>query len=210
MENNLLTISSVPSETINDNQMQIVARWKDTEKRPISPANRVRAVILPASLWSADASVTTVTDKAVRSFLLDAVADLAKEYLSAICEDSSWQRTQINEDAFTLASLLTWNAERAAAAGRLNGDDIKRWLTSSVTIASVADKHGDAIAKALGEQFVKLASPNHGLTPERADKLLTSLWNPDDADSNIGFKVQQRLTAISKKNREADVLASIL
>lgn len=207
---NLINISSVPAESTTDQQLQVVARWKDTDKRPVSPANRCRAVILPATIWSADASVTAVTDKAVRSFLLDAVADLAKEYLSAIVEDSGWQRTTVNEDAFTLTSLLNWNAERAAAAGRLNGDDIKKWLAASVTIANAATKHGDAIAKALGEQFVKLASPNHGLSPERAEKLLATLWAADDADSNIGYKVQQRLTAISKKNETADILGAIL
>jgi hypothetical protein len=141
----------------------------------------------------------------------DAIADLAKDYLSTIVEESNWIRTQVPQESFTLASLLAWNAERAALSGRLNGEEIKKWIAESVTINTIAFKHGAEIAKALGEQFVKLASPNHGLTPEKASKILANLWNAEDANSNTGLRVQLRLDAISKKNADsANVLDSIL
>jgi hypothetical protein len=205
----LVTISSVVADKLADNTLQVVARWKDTDKRPIAAANRVRAVVLPATIWTAD--LATIADNSLRLFVLDAVGDLAKDYLSTIVEDSNWMRTQVPQESFTLAALLAWNSERAALSGRLNGEEIKKWIAESVTIATVATKHGAEIAKALGEQFVKLASPNHGLTPEKAGKILANIWQADDANNNTGLRVQLRLDAISKKTADAaNMLDSIL
>jgi hypothetical protein len=49
------------------------------------------------------------------------------------------------------------------------------------------------------------------LTPEKAAKVLSSLWQSEDTDTTTGLRVQMRLTAISKKNETgANVLDSIL
>ncbi len=210
---NLLNISSVPAETIKDSELQIICRWKDTDKRPIAAANRVRAVILPSTIWKGDASVATVStsNAQLALFILDATYDLAVSYLRAIVEDSNWQRAQVNADAFTLSNLLQWNADQAAINGRLNGDEIKKWVESSATVKHVATLHGDKVGKAIGDQFVKLASPNHGLTPEKAGKLLETLWQKEDADSTTGLRVQLKLSAIrDKKQDDTNVLDSIL
>lgn len=212
----LLNITSVPAEKLNSDQLQVTARWKDTDKRPISPANRVRAVILPATIWSGQITVTALAGNnataALRMHILDSIGELAKDYLSTVVEESNWLRTQVPLQAFDLASLLAWQDERAALSGRLNGEEIKQWVASSFTITTVAEKHGAAIAKALGEQLVKLASPNHGLTAEKAGKILANIWNAADADSNTGLRVQLRLTAIRDKAADSgsNVLDSIL
>lgn len=208
----LLNITSVPADKLATDQLQIVARWKDTDKRPISTANRVRAVILPATIWSGQLTVTALAGNnataALRMHLLDSIEELAKSYLSTIVEESNWQRTQVPLQSFQLASLLAWQDERAALSGRLNGDEIKAWVATSTTIATITEKHGAAIAKALGEQLVKLASPNHGLTAEKAGKILANIWNAQDADTNTGLRVQLRLTAI--RDKAADVGANVL
>lgn len=207
----LLTITSVPAETVKPEELQIVARWKNTDARPIATANRVRAVILPKTIWETDTNVTPVQFQPLRLFVLDGLEQLATDYLRSVVEDSNWQRTQVPADAFTLSSLLTWQADQAAISGRLNGDTIKAWLTSSVTIASVTQVHGAKVGEALGAQLVKLASPNHGLTPEKADKLLSNLWKSEDADSTTGLRVMLRLQAIRDKAQDsANVLDSIL
>lgn len=208
----LITITSVPADKLADNQLQVVARWKDTDKRPIAAANRVRAVILPATIWTSNSDVTTITNGSFRLFLLDAIAELAKDYLSYIVEASNWQRTQVNEDAFSISSLLSWQQEQAALSGRLNGEEISKWAKGSATVTAVATTHGAAIGDALAAQLVRLASPNHGLTPEKAGKILATLWKPEDADNNTGLRVQLRLTAIRDKSSEAsaNVLDSIL
>lgn len=207
---NLLNISSVAAETIAADSMQLVCRWKDTDKRPISAANRVRAVVLPANIWG-DATAAAGENKQFALFISDALTDLAKQYLSTIVEESNWQRTQVPAESFTLAALLNWQTEQAAISGRLNSDEIKQWLSSSATIAAVSAAHGAAIAKALGEQLAKLAGPNHGLTPEKAGKILANIWRAEDADSNTGLRVQLRLSAIrDKQQNQQDVLDSIL
>lgn len=210
----LINISSVPAEKLADGQQQIIARWKDTANRPISAANRVRSVILPANIWSDETTISHAESSvaaALKLHLLDSLAELAKSYLSTIVEESNWQRTQVPQEHFSLASLLNWQNEVAALSGRLNGEEITNWLSSSVTIKAVVASHGAAIGTALGAQLVRLASPNHGLTPEKAGKLLSSLWQAEDADSTTGLRVQLRLTAISKKNDNSqNVLDSIL
>lgn len=214
----LLTISSVPADNdkLAAGTIQIVARWKDSKDKVIAPANRNRAIIIPEALWI-DRLSCEVTDEAkevsnaLRLHILDSFAELAKNYLSAISEESNWLRTQVPLSHFSITNLLNWQAEQAALSGRLNGDEIKSWLTQSVTVKAVTESHGAEIGKALGEQFVKLASPNHGLTPEKAAKILANLWKSDDTDSNTGLRVQMRLTAISKKSADtANVLDSIL
>lgn len=203
-----ITITSAAADSVATGTMQLIARWKSTENNPISAANRLRAVILPANIWTQE--LHTMSDS-LRLFVHDAIEDLARKYLSTICQESNWLRTEVNQDAFSLASLLKWNAEQAALSGRLNGDEIKKWLTESVTIATVATKHGAKIAEALGNQFVKLASPNHGLTPEKADKLLSQVWATDDADSTTGLRVMLRLQSIrDRAQAEANLLDSIL
>lgn len=211
---NLINISSVAAEKVEANQLQIVARWKDSKEKTVSPNNRIRAIVLPANQWNEAITVEAGNDetsKMLKLHIHDSIADLAKTYLATICEESNMQRTQVPIEQFTLSALLQWQAEQAAISGRLNGDEIKNWLSSSATIKHVSSVHGENIGKALGEQFVKLASPNHGLTPEKAAKLLSSLWQIEDTDSTTGLRVQMRLTAISKKNAETqNVLDSIL
>lgn len=207
---NLIQITSVPAEKLAENTLQVVASWKSTEKRTIPAANAKRAVILPSNIWNAEDDVKNLKSDALRLHVLDGIAELAKEYLSQICEESNWQRTEVNMEAFTLTALLNWSAERAALSGRLNGEEIKNWLSESHTIKAVATSHGEKIAGALGEQFVKLASPNHGLTPEKAQNLLSKLWKSEDCDSTTGLRVSLRLQAIAKKQSEQNVLDSIL
>lgn len=214
---NLITISSVAAEKLDANSMQIVARWKETKEKVISAANKVRAIQLPSNFWdselteNANLSANTEIAKMLKMHLLDSIADLAKNYLSTICEESQMQRTQVPQEHFTIANLLTWQAEQAAISGRLNGEEIKNWLANSATIKHVVSLHGEKVGKALGEQFVKLAAPNHGLTPEKAEKLLSSIWQVEDTDTTTGLRVQMRLTAISKKNENSEnLLDSIL
>ncbi len=207
---NLITISSVVAETIPTGMMQVVARWKSSNEKPLAPSNRARAVLLPANIWSSELHSERASDN-LQLFIHDAISDLARDYLQTICNESSMLRTEVPLESFKLAQLLQWNADRAALSGRLSGDEIKSWVASSATIKNVAATHGAKIADALGAQFVKLASPNHGLTPDQAGSLLTKLWDASDADSTTGLRVQLRLQSIRDRAQQEDnLLASIL
>lgn len=221
---NLLPISTtaLESKDIPANSIQIAARWKDSKEKTISPNNRVRSILLPADIWNSincsinsdeeeNQSSASTTNSQLRLLILDSIESIAKSYLSTISEESNWMRREVNLSAFFLPALLGWQSELAALSGRLNSDEIKSWIASSFTVQSIIQTHGAAIGTALSEQFIRLASPNHGLTPEKAAKILTNLWKIEDTDSTTGLRVQLRLTAISKKNEStASVLDSIL
>jgi hypothetical protein len=59
-------------------------------------------------------------------------------------------------------------------------------------------------------QLVKLAGPNHGLTPEKAGKILDNLWQASDADHLTGLRVMLRLQAIREATSADDLLSGIL
>ncbi len=210
---NLINISSVVPDSAPANKLLVIARWKSSDKRIIAKENMARCIELPANIWGDIPTVThsnESTTNHLKLLLADAIADIAKSYLATIVEDSNWMRTTVNDDAFTISSLLTWQADTAAVSGRLSGDTIKEWITRSATIAAVKATHGDAIATALGNQFVKLAGPNHGVTSEKAGKLLGSLWKVEDAEDATGLRVLLKLQGIRDKDATADVLDSIL
>lgn len=198
-QTNLIAISSVPAETIPANCMQVVSRWKSTDARPIAATNRVRAVILPKDIWQDAAIAAGVVSPAFNLFVVDAVEDLAKSYLSTIVEESNWMRATVNQDAFTLSALLSWQQERAAASGRLSGDAIKAWAEQSATITSFQEKAGKEKAAALVTKFTKLAGPNHGWTREQAERMLSTVFNTADLKDSTGLRISLKLTAIKDK-----------
>lgn len=196
--NNLLNIVTV-APTAKDNERVIAATWKSTEKRTISPANKYRAVIVPDNIWHDGTSAAKTHSPALAVLVDDAIEGLAKEYLSSIVEQSNWMRTQVPADDFTLSALLKWSEERAAMSGRLNGDAIKAWAEKSVTVKNFSTANGADKGEKLVQAFVKLAGPNHGWTPERAAKMITTIFAADDADDNIGARVLLRLESIRDK-----------
>lgn len=205
----LINITSKPQETTKAEELQIVASWKDTDKRPISAANKKRAVILPANIWSA---TTANMENSFRVFVLDAIEELAKSYLSAIVEESNWMRTQVPLADFQLENLLAWQNQRAESSGRLSAEAIKAWAEQSATVTNAKTVHGDKVAAALVDTFAKLAGPNHGLAPDRATKILTKLWQAADSNDPTGVRVQLRMQGIIDKasKLQEDVLGDVL
>lgn len=196
---NLINITSVPADTIPADTIQLVARWKSTDNRPIDAMNRARAVMLPATIWGDANIAATAHSPAFALFVNDAVEELAKSYLSHICESSNWMRTTVPQEDFTLSSLLSWQQEQSALSGRLSGDIIKSWASQSTTITSFRRTSGDKKADALVGMFVKLAAPNHGWSKDRASRMLANIFAKEDADNNTGLRVMLKLQAIRDK-----------
>ena len=205
----LINITSKPAETVNATQLQVIASWKSTEKQPIAAANSKRAVLLPANIWSAQ---TANMENSFRVFVLDAIEELAKSYLSEIVKASNWMRTQVPQEDFQLENLLAWQNQRAEMSGRLDADTIKSWAEKSATVTNARTVHGDKVAAALIDTFSKLAGPNHGLAPDRATKILTKLWQAADNNDPVGVRVQLRMQGIiDKANKmQEDVLGDVL
>lgn len=205
----LINISSKPAETVGANELQIICTFKDTEKRPISAANKKRAIIIPANIWN---DPTQNLQGSFKVFVLDAIEELAKSYLAAIVEESNWMRTQVPQEDFNLENLLAWQNQRAEASSRLNADAIKAWAEKSATVTNARTVHGDKVAAALVDTFAKLAGPNHGLAPDRATKILTKLWQAADNNDPTGVRVQLRMQGIIDKasKLQEDVLGDVL
>ena len=205
----LINITSKPAETTKADELQIIATWKDTDKQPISAANKKRAIILPANIWSAQ---TANMENSFRVFVLDAIEELAKSYLSEIVKSSNWLRTQVPQEDFQLENLLAWQNQRAEMSARLDADTIKAWAEQSATVTNARTVHGDKVAAALIDTFSKLAGPNHGLAPDRATKILSKLWQAADNNDPTGVRVQLRMQGIiDKANKtQEDVLGDVL
>ena len=145
-------------------------------------------------------------------FVLDAIEELAKNYLAKIVEESNWLRTQVPQEDFQLENLLAWQNQRAEMSGRLDADAIKAWAEKSATVTNARTVHGDKVAVALIDTFAKLAGPNHGLAPDRATKILSKLWQAADSNNPVGVRVQLRMQGIiDKANKtQEDVLGDVL
>ena len=206
----LINISSKPAETVDATQLQIIASWNSTEKRPIAAANKKRAIILPADIWNAN--LQPITNNSFRVFVTDAVEELAKNYLSAIVEESNWLRTQVPQEDFQLENLLAWQNQKNEASSRLDAATIKSWAEQSATVSNARSVHGDKVAAALVDTFSKLAGPNHGLAADRATKILTKLWQAADNNDPTGVRVQLRMQGIIDKaaKLQEDVLGDVL
>ena len=205
----LINITSKPAESTKADELQIIATFKDTEKRPLAAANKKRAVILPANIWN---DPTQNMQGAFKVFVLDAIEELAKSYLATIVESSNWMRTQVPQEDFQLENLLAWQNQRAENSGRLSAEAIKAWAEKSATVLNAKTVHGDKVAAALIDTFSKLAGPNHGLAPDRATKILTKLWQAADSNDPVGVRVQLRMQGIiDKANKtQEDVLGDVL
>ena len=206
----LINISSKPQETIKADELQIVCTFKDTEKRPISAANKKRAVILPANIWQA--ATNNIEGNSFRVFVLDAIEELAKNYLGTIVESSNWLRTQVPQEDFNLENLLAWQNQKNETSARLDAATIKAWAEKSATVSNARTVHGDKVAAALVDTFSKLAGPNHGLAPDRATKILSKLWQAADNNDPTGVRVQLRMQGIIDKaaKTQEDGLGDVL
>jgi hypothetical protein len=145
-----------------------------------------------------------------QALVLDAVLTIAAERLADFCQSSNMAATAVSAELFRVDALLTWNNERQTLQQRLTADEVKAWAPTSATVRAIAAQHGAPHSKAMEAQLVKLAGPNHGLTPEKAGKILDNLWQASDADHLTGLRVMLRLQAIREATSADDLLSGIL
>lgn len=204
---NPILISTTPTEA-KAGHIVIAYNWRSTDKRVVPDSQKHRSILVPESLV-ADESVALVPST-YRPMVVDALVEIARARLADYCESSSMMATAISADLFAAPALMAWNADRIALQQRLTADEIKAWLPTSKTVAFATATHGDAVGKAVGEQLVKVAGPNHGMTPAKATNFLTRLWQAADADSITGLRLQLRLQVIAEGKSTDDVLAAVL
>jgi len=204
---NPITIHTVKAEQTSGFVL-VQYNWRTTAQKVVPESQKHRSCLVPVENL-VTAEVREIPAK-YRAIVLKALEEIASERLADFCQSSNMMAATISADLFNVDALLAWNNERQQLQQRLTADEVKAWAPTSATVAAVTAKHGAEHGKAMGAQLVKLAGPNHGLTPEKAGKILDNLWSTSDADNLTGLRVMLRLQAIREATTADDMLDSIL
>jgi hypothetical protein len=204
---NPITIHTVKAEQTSGFVL-VQYNWRTTAQKVVPDSQKHRSCLVPVE------NLVTQEVKEIpakfRAIVLKALEEIASERLADFCQSSNMMAATISADLFNVDALLAWNNERQQLQQRLTADEVKAWAPTSATVAAVTAKHGADHGKAMVAQLVKLAGPNHGLTPEKAGKILDNLWATSDADNLTGLRVMLRLQAIREATTADDMLDSIL
>lgn len=195
-------------------QIIVSADRRGTKDKPLTDAERIRRVILPAGHWGElSAGLLNTTNQqyqqaqGLTDLLRNALRDIANARLKDTLSENPQQRTVALSD-YTVGALLAWNADTASSRGSITftREQVEQWFPTSKLAAAMAAK-GAQWVEFVSKRLATLAAKNHGLKkPEDADKLIVLL--ADDADTAIVGELIQRLTHISKslQQRTADSL----
>lgn len=205
---NPIAIHTVSPE-VPAGSMLIAYNWRSTAQKVVPESQKHRSIVIGESLILSD-EVKAVAAK-FRPLIVDAITEVARERLADFCQSANMMAAAVSADLFSVDSLLSWNSERAALQQRLTADEVKAWASTSATVAAATSARGPEVGKAVADQLIKLAGPNHGMTPEKATKFLSVLWQAADADNITGLRVMLRLQAIAESSKNsAGLLDSIL
>lgn len=193
----------------------VKADRRTTKEKPLSDAERIRRVILPAGHWTDYAgTMAGSTSQALTDLLTTALRGIADNRLRDFLEEQPGAR-QVALADYTVPALLAWNADTAASRGSITftRDAVVEWYgTSKVAKAMTAKslQHRDLVL----QRLAALSAKNHGLKkPEDCDKLV-ALLAEDVSQENCPALVAElvaRLEGIrtSMTSRKADAVLSL-
>jgi hypothetical protein len=166
-------------------EFMVSADRKSTKDNKLTDAQRIRRIVIPATLWNGiETTLMTQPSLALSEMLLKSLRELAGDRLREELNEGEMIR-EVDSAKFTVSSLLTWNKETASSRGMLtlDKDEVLAWFETSETRNAIATKHGvkaPAILAYLRTRFGALAARNHGLTkPEDAAKLMSIIADSD-------------------------------
>ena len=204
---NPVMIHTVKPE-VKNGEILIAYNWRSTAAKVVPESQKHRSIVIAAD-YLVTQEVREIPAK-FRGMVLSALETIASERLADFCQAASMAATAVSAELFRVDALLAWNNERQLLQQRLTADEIKAWAPTSATVAAITANHGAAHGSAMVAQLVKLAGPNHGLTPEKAGKILDNLWAASDADNLTGLRVMLRLQGIREATSADDMLDAIL
>ena len=198
---NPIIINTTPTEAAADH-ITLSATWRNTATKVVPESQKYRSVAVPEEYISTQ-EVKEVPSK-YRGIIIDALITIGGERLADFCQNSNMMATTVSAELFR-------NADRKALQQRLTADELKAWAPTSATVKAAHAAYSEEQANAIANLLVKLASPNHGLTPVQAGNFLARVWESADADSITGLRVQLRLQSIADSSAAAaDALSAIL
>jgi len=194
-------------------QIQINAHRRSTKEKPLTDAERIRCVVLPAGHWGElGASLNGTSNQSLTDILRSALVSIASDRLRDTLAAEPMQRiVELND--YSVPALLSWNADTASGRGSITftREQVETWYDSSETSAELTTKWtaaGKTAAQMLTlHQFVRnrfatLAAKNHGLKePADCDKLtsLIAAADLDGASASLMVEVMGRLDHIRKQ-----------
>lgn len=209
LENNMLPIQTVaPALVVGE--VMVSADKRSTKEKPLTDAERIRRVVLPAGFWGEfNVSMQDGSNsQGLKDILREAIRKIANDRLSDTLAETPMQSTVAAAD-FTVSALLAWSEETASSRGSIpfKREEVEAWFTASKTQQNLVAKwqaagKDAAQMKTLNEfalkRFATLAAKNHGLKDAADAEKLLALVAPEDAETGIGADVVGRIAHIVK------------
>lgn len=209
--------TTVPTLTIG--QIQLSADRRSTKEKPLTDAERIRRVVLPANQWGElQSTINGAASQSLTDVLREALKGIASERLRDTLTEAPMLRV-VNLDDYTVPALLKWNAETASSRGSITftRDQATDWFAKSATAAAMMQKHGAkglAVVGMLTNRFGALAAKNHGLKDVAEAVKLASIIDAKDLDADsptaalvveIVARIEHIIKALTAKANEATV-----
>lgn len=217
INNNQLSIDTNVQE-LSIGQIMISADRRSTKEKPLTDAERIRRVVLPANHWTDyQATINNVRNNSLTDILREALRGIAADRLRDTLAADPMQRT-VNLSDYTIPALLAWSAETAVSRGSITftRDQVTEWFNKSATAAALAAKHGPvkagAILSFLSNRYGALAAKNHGLKDVAEASKLAAIIDPADLEGDsaslvteIIGRIESIIKALTAKANEATV-----
>lgn len=203
LNNTSVTIDTVvPALSLG--QVQLSADRRSTKEKPLSDAERIRRVVLPAGHWTEfSGSLAGERSQALTDLLRSALVGIGSERLrDSLAADPMLRVLPLND--FTVGALLAWNAESSAGRGSItfSREQVEAWLGatdgSCVTMSSFKQRHAgkanlQQLVAFVVSKFAVLAAKNHGLKEVADVEKLIALIDVADFDGKHGSLVAEVL-----------------
>ncbi len=201
LNNSSVTIDTVvPALSLG--QVQLSADRRSTKEKPLSDAERIRRVVLPAGHWTEFAgSLSGERSQALTDLLRTALVAIGSDRLRDSLAADPMLRVLPLQD-FTVGSLLAWNAESSAGRGSItfSREQVEAWLgaVDCATMQAFKTRHEGksnlpALVAFVTARFGVLAAKNHGLRETADCDKLIALIDPADFDGKHGSLVAEVL-----------------
>lgn len=181
----------------------------DKRGKELSDSERIRRIVLPASLWNGiSATLNTQHSVGLQDVLLAGLRRIASDRLKDTLTETPALR-EVPTEHYSIAALLAWNEESASSRGSITftREDVEQWYPTSAVFRIMATK-GQQWTAYIGNRLGTLAAKNHGLKkPEDAAKLITLL--ADDSSTALVAELISRLSHIERSlsAKQADALS---
>lgn len=206
--NNLQVSIDTVVPSISIGQIMISADRRSTKEKPLTDAERIRRVVLPANHWGDyAATLESARSQELTDILRTKLQEIAGSRLRDVLEADPLLRVVALAD-YTIPALLTWSNETATSRGAISftRDEVTAWFTTSATRAAIATKHAAnpklaAILALIEKRFGTLAAKNHGLADEAEALKLATMIDPADAtgaSATLVTSIAARLEHIAK------------